>query len=209
MAAFREVKVRIPETHAARIEKVDGRELGEIVHDLVMKWFYDERRRDIPVKRQGISWSTALYEAMLRHVGQGGVSSYVRESVYLDLSKMEKDLIQVPEWKEGREHLKMKSKRKPASDRLACQAPIIFPAQWIERMDVRYPGKVSESVVGAFRWLILVLMVMSQFSWNVQDAELSTSRSGHGSARMNLGFELRFARSRPSRMCMPPITGHH
>jgi hypothetical protein len=143
MAAFREIKVRIPESHAARIESVDGRDLQTIVNDLVMKWFDDERRRDIPVKRQGISWSTPLYEAMLKHVGQGGVSAYVRAAVYEDLSRFEKDLIAVPDWKEGREHLRMKAKRKPASDRLACQAPIIFPAQWIERIDVRHPGKVS------------------------------------------------------------------
>ncbi len=143
MAKFRNVTVKIPEEHALRIEQVDGRDLETIVNDVVMGWFEDQRRRDIPVKRQGISWHTKLYEAMLKHVGQGGVSSYIREAVYEDLSRTEKGLIAVPDWKDGRDKIKMKGVRKPASDRLACQAPIIFPAQWIDILEERYPGKVS------------------------------------------------------------------
>lgn len=143
MAKYRNVTVKIPEEHASKIEQVDGRDLETIINDVVAGWFEDHRRRDIPVKRQGISWSKPLYEAMLKHVGQGGVSSYIREAVYEDLSKNHKGLIAVPDWKDGRDKIKMKGVRKAASDRLACQAPIIFPAQWIELLEEMYPKKVS------------------------------------------------------------------
>jgi Arc/MetJ-type ribon-helix-helix transcriptional regulator len=144
VAAFRNVSVRIPESHAKRIEEIDGRELETIVQEMILNWFDDERRRDIPVKRQGISWSREVYAALLKHVGVGGISRFIREAVYDDLSKSEKDLIAVPDWKEGREEVKnTKLKRDSPPDRLALQAPIIFPAQWIERIEVHHPGKVS------------------------------------------------------------------
>ena len=144
MATFREIKVRIPEAHAKRIEGIDGRDLSEIVLDVVMKWFDDERRRDIPVKRQGISWSKPVYSALLKYVGAGGISRFVREAVYEDLSKVEKDLIAIPDWKEGREHIKSgKVNRDSPPDRTSLQAPMFFPEQWIERIEARFPKKVS------------------------------------------------------------------
>ncbi len=144
MVAFRKFSVQVPETHAKRIEEIEGRGLEEIVHGMVMNWFADERRRDIPVKRQGISWSRDVYAALLKYVGVGGISRFIREAVYNDLSKSEKDLFAVPDWKEGREEVKnTKLHRDSPPDRLALQAPIIFPAQWIERIEVQHPGKVS------------------------------------------------------------------
>jgi|LakMenEpi03Aug12_release.lakeMendotaPanAssembly.Ray.scaffolds.fasta_scaffold410892_2 hypothetical protein len=144
MAAFRQVTVRVPETHARRIEEIDGRSLQVIIEETILGWFKDERRRDIPVKRQGISWSRDVYAALLKYVGVGGISRFIREAVYDDLSKVEKDLFAVPDWKEGREEIKnTKLNRDSPPDRLALQAPIIFPAQWIERIEVLYPGKVS------------------------------------------------------------------
>jgi hypothetical protein len=144
MAAFRQVTVRVPETHARRIEEIDGRSLQVIIEETILGWFKDERRRDIPVKRQGISWSRDVYAALLKYVGVGGISRFIREAVYDDLSKVEKDLFAVPDWKEGREEIKnTKLNRDSPPDRLALQAPIIFPAQWIERIEVLYPSKVS------------------------------------------------------------------
>lgn len=144
MPETRTVTVRIPESHAKRIEEIEGRQIAEIIHDMIMHWFDDERRRDIPVKRQGISWSREVYAAMLKYVGAGGISRFVREAVFADLSRSERDLIAVPDWKEGREKKRAsKLTRESPPDRLALQAPMIFPAQWIERLEVRYPGKVS------------------------------------------------------------------
>lgn len=144
MVIYRDVTVRIPEAHAKRIESIDGRELTDIVFECIMHWFDDERRRDIPVKRQGISWSKPVYAALLKYVGAGGISRFVRDAVYEDLSKLEKDLIAIPDWKEGREEIKGgKIKRESPSDRTSLQAPMIFPAQWIDRIEARFPKKVS------------------------------------------------------------------
>lgn len=144
MASFRTITIKIPESHAARIEQIDGRDLQAIVEDLVMNWFNDERRRDIEVKRQGISWSRDVYAALLKHVGVGGISRFVRDAVYQDLKKSEKGLIEVPDWKEGRGKKRgVKLTRESPPDRTSLQAPIMFPAQWIERLEARYPGKVS------------------------------------------------------------------
>lgn len=144
MAKLREVKVSVPESHAQRIESIEGRELSDIMYDRIMQWFEDERRRDMPVKRQGISWSKDVYAALLKYVGDGGMSRFVREAVYADLSKLEKDLIAIPDWKEGREEVKGGVvRRDPPPDRTSLQAPMFFPAQWIERIEARFPGKVS------------------------------------------------------------------
>ena len=143
MAAYRSVTVEVPEAHAKRIESVAGGDLATIVKNVILNWFSDERRRDIPVKRQGVSWSPDLYAAMTKHIGVGQISHYIRDAVYADLSKTEKDLLNPPEWKEGREAVRGKRKRKPANDRLSLQAPIIFPEQWIDRIEAKYPGKVS------------------------------------------------------------------
>ena len=141
--ANRTVTISVPESHARRIETVEKAKLDDLVHAAVMNWFEDGRRRDIAVKRQGISWNKEIYAAMLKHIGSGGISRFVRDAVYEDLSKYEKDLLVIPDWKLGREKVSSTVKRVAPSDRLAVQAPMVFPEQWIERMESRWPRKVS------------------------------------------------------------------
>jgi ABC-type Fe3+-hydroxamate transport system substrate-binding protein len=146
--ASRIVTISVPESHARRIETIEKESLDVLVHAVVMNWFDDGRRRDIPVKRQGISWNKEVYAAMLKHIGSGGISRFVRDAVYEDLSKYEKDLVVIPDWKLGREKVSSSAKRVAPADRLAVQAPMIFPEQWIERMEARWPGKVSTYIKG-------------------------------------------------------------
>ncbi len=143
MAVSRTVTFVVPEAHARRIEAIEKQELSVLVHDAVMNWFDDGRRRDIAVKRQGISWQKDVYGELMKHIGTGGISRFVRDAVYEDLSKYEKDLVVIPDWKLGREQKSSTKKRVSPEDRIAVQAPMFFPEQWIERIEARWPGKVS------------------------------------------------------------------
>ncbi len=143
VAVNRTVTISVPEAHARRIEAVEKEELSVLLHAAVMNWFDDGRRRDIAVKRQGISWQKDVYGALMKHIGTGGISRFVRDAVYEDLSKYEKDLLVIPDWKLGRGNKSSTKKRLSPGDRLAVQAPMVFPEQWIERIEARWPGKVS------------------------------------------------------------------
>lgn len=143
MVKNRTVTIVVPESLAQRIEVVNKKDFESVVLNLVMEFFDDGRRKSIPTKRQGLSWQKEVYEAMMQHIGEGAISSFVRECVYDDLSKLEKDLVPNPEWKEGREAISSSRQRIPPPDRLSVMAPIVFPAQWIDRLEARWPGKVG------------------------------------------------------------------
>lgn len=143
MAQEREIAIRIPESQARRIEKVTKSDLSELVYRLVMDFFEDGRRQSIETKRQGLGWHKDVYIALLKHVGDGGISRFVRQAVYEDLSTFEKDLIEPPDWKEGRVVESSNKKRSSPTDRISVMAPMMFPAQWIERIESRWPKHVG------------------------------------------------------------------
>lgn len=143
MGKNREIVLRIPESQASRIEEVTKQDLQDLVYGLVMEFFDDGRRQSIATKRQGMGWHKEVYEAMMKNVGDGGISRFVRDAVYADLSKVEKDLVPSPDWKEGRQIVSSSKSRVAPPDRISVMAPIMFPEQWIDRIESRYPGKVG------------------------------------------------------------------
>ena len=147
MTGVRTVTISVPEVLAQRIEKITKQSLDQLVHDMVIHWFDDNRRSAFQVKRLGICWHEDVYAALLKHVGHGGISRYVRDAVYQDLRKTEKDLTPLPAWKDAIEPRPVKQiNRKIRDDRTSVHGPMVFPLQWLERIEAKYPRKVSTYV---------------------------------------------------------------
>ena len=147
MTEVRTVTISVPEVLAQRIEKITKTDLENTVQHMVMNWFEDNRRSAFEVKRLGICWHEDVYAALLKYVGQGGISRYVRDAVYQDLKRVEKDLTPLPAWKESIEPKSVKKfNRKIRDDRTSVHGPMVFPMQWLERIEARYPRQVSTYV---------------------------------------------------------------
>lgn len=143
MAQSRVITISVPESHAKKIERTTGRELQVVLEEHALNWFEDHRRRQIQLKRQGISWHKEVYRAMLDKIGFGGISDFVRKAVYKDLSRVETGLVDPSGFRPGREKVSKTDIPVIPSDRLSVQAPILFPEQWIAKIEKRYPLKVS------------------------------------------------------------------
>ncbi len=143
MVQNRVITISVPEAHARKIERTTGKELQEVLEEHALNWFEDHRRRQIQMKRQGISWHKEVYRAMLDKIGFGGISEFVRKAVYEDLSRFEKGLVDPQGFRPGREKVSKKVIPVIPNDRLSVQAPMMFPAQWISRLESRYPKNVS------------------------------------------------------------------
>lgn len=142
MAANREVTIIVPEAHARRIEKIERRWFQEIAQEHLLNWFEDKRRKPEENSRLGISWNKDVYAAMLKHVGSGGISRFVRDAIYEELAKSHKNLVGA-DYKPGIEVRSSKAKRKSPEDRIAIQAPIVVPDQWSRIIKKDHPNKTS------------------------------------------------------------------
>lgn len=139
----REIRFAIPEHLAQRIERLEECNPVDIARELMLHYYDDGRRTQIETHRLGINWHADVYKALLKHVGQGGVSRYVRQVIYDSLSRYEKDLLSPPDWSETHRERKVSRSIESTPGRQGYIAPIMIPKQWYERLSIRFPGTVG------------------------------------------------------------------
>jgi hypothetical protein len=139
----REIRFTIPESLAQRMERLEEMDPCDIARDLMLSFYDDGRRTQIEVHRLGVSWHPDIYKAMLKQVGSGGLSRYVRQILYAELSKYEKDLLLPPDWSDTRKQHRKTHNVESSLGRIGYISPIMIPAQWFERLAARFPGAVG------------------------------------------------------------------
>lgn len=141
------VEFSIPTSQANRIRDKELREPSEVAKDHLMGLYDDKRRTNIKLKVISIGWLPEVYQAIVKHVGRGGVSNYIREAFYLAMIGDGHELDPPPLLKEG--HIKTSGKRKKAEmpavqpGRQSAVVPLVIPEQWYEVGNEVLPNKLG------------------------------------------------------------------
>lgn len=139
----RKVSFTVPEAVAARAERIDGQGIDEIAKQAFFAYCEDKRRRALKVKKISIEWHTKLYEAMIAYCGRGEIAKYVRDCIYAELSKSQKNLLEPPDWADHIEGKPSKARVKPTVGRTGFVCPIIIPAEWYEVLTLKFPKQIG------------------------------------------------------------------
>jgi len=146
-------EVKISNALRARLEQMSGKDVEELAEELLKGYIEDGRRIQIDLQSVAVSWAPDLYDAMVETIGRLGISAYVREAVYKDLRKLEKNLMPPPELKTtraaGASKRKAKAKAAVPKDRLSVIRHYQIPRQWYERIAARhdYVSRYVKAVV--------------------------------------------------------------
>ena len=141
------VKFEIPTSQAKRIREKEAREPAEVAKDHLMGLYDDKRRTTIKLKIISIGWLPEVYQAIVKHVGRGGVSNYIREAFYLAMIGDGHDIVAPPILKEG--HIKTSGSRKKSGlpsvqpGRQSAVVPLVIPEQWYEVGNEVLPNKLG------------------------------------------------------------------
>lgn len=139
----REIRFCIPESLAQRMERLEKQDPAEIARQLMLSFYDDGRRTQVEVHRLAVSWHPEIYKAMLKYVGAGGMSRYVRRVIFGELRQWEKDLLLPPDWSDTRKSDRKGRLVESTPGRIGYVSPIMIPAQWFERMAARFPNAVG------------------------------------------------------------------
>ena len=143
MKKNRTVTLSIPEDVACRIETVTRREVSDVALELVIQFFSDERRTQIPVKSIAIRFPVDWYDRMLKLWGQRKISAIIRDLIYVKITTGKNDpLTPPPEWRES--HKKMPAATATAIEGTSdCIKQLVVPQDWFDRLRETYGNNVS------------------------------------------------------------------
>jgi hypothetical protein len=147
------VTFEILKSLADRIRQTEFCEPWKVASDHLDGLYEDGRVTKVELDRTSIGWLPAVYNAIVKHVGRGGVSHYIRESFYLDMVAQGYKLAEVPVLKEG--HVETAPKRKKAivadtqPGRQSIVVPLVIPAQWKEFGDKVFPRQMGTAIKAA------------------------------------------------------------
>lgn len=113
----------------------------------------DGRGTRVALDRTSIGCLPKVYQAnqaLVKHVGRGSVSHYVRESFYLDMVQQGYKVTKGPVLKEGL--MESEPKRRKASmpetqpGRQSIVVPLVIPAQWKEFGNKVFPKQLGTAI---------------------------------------------------------------
>jgi hypothetical protein len=145
--SLEKVSFSIPASQAKRIREHEGREPAELAEHYLMNLYEDRRRTLVKLKTISVGWLPEVYHALVKHVGRGGVSNYIRDSFYSAMIGDGHELIPPPILKEG--HVRTSGQRKKADvpvaqpNRQSVVVPLVLPEQWHVVGSEAHPGKLS------------------------------------------------------------------
>lgn len=143
------VKFELLKSQAERIRSTTGKEPAEIALEYLVRLYSDARVTMEDLDRTSIRWLPEVYEAIVAHVGRGGVSHYVRESFYREMTYRGYKLASVPILKEG--HIEGAAERKSVDEGLSDTSivPLVIPAQWKVFGEQEIPGELGTAIKAA------------------------------------------------------------
>jgi len=144
------VTFKILKSVADRIRVIELCEPWKIASDHLAGLYEDGRSTKIELDRLAIGWLPKVYNAIIKHVGKGGVSHFIRESFYLDMVAQGYELAEVPILREG--HLDSAPKRRKAvvakiqPGRQSIVVPLVIPPQWREFGEKMFPKQLGTAI---------------------------------------------------------------
>lgn len=155
MTKNRTVTLSIPEDVACRIETVTRKDVNDVALDLIMQFFQDERRTQIPVKSIAIRFPVDWYERMLKLWGQRKIATIIRDLIFNKIKTDKNDtLTPPPEWRES--HKKMPVVTVTAIEGSSdCIKQVLVPRDWFDRLKETYGSNVS-TVIKALVYMELM-----------------------------------------------------
>ena len=147
------VTFEILKSLADRIRNSEFREPWKVAVDYLNSLYDDKRLTTVELDRTSIGWLPEVYAAIVKHVGRGSVSHYIRESFYLDMVSQGYKLAEVPILREG--HIETAPKRRKATapdtqpGRSSAVIPLVIPAQWKEFGEKVFPKQLGTAIKAA------------------------------------------------------------
>ena len=147
------VTFEILKSLADRIRQNEFCEPWKVAMDYLNGLYEDGRVTIVELDRTSIGWLPEVYNALVKHVGRGGVSHFIRESFYLDMVAQGYKLAEVPVMREG--HLETAPKRRKAGvpeaqpGRASIVVPLVIPAQWKEFGEKVFPRQLGTAIKAA------------------------------------------------------------
>ena len=132
------VSFEIPREQADRLRRLEGRDPSDIARNHLIGFYEDKRRTSIELIATSLGWLPEVYQAMVKHVGRGAVSHFIREATYSYATHRKVKLSPVPLLKEG--HVEGAVGRRKSGlptaqpGRQSIVVTIKIPAQWDEAL---------------------------------------------------------------------------
>lgn len=147
MAKTTTITFEVPEQIAKRLEKVTRVDVTELAKRLVLGYFEDQRRTQVPTKEISIRFPLDWFERMLQLWGEGQIGIKVRSLLYARINNdKNRPLTPPPEWKEK---APVKVKRKPSAvdkDGPSCIKHVMVPLDWYDRLQEIHGDSMSTYV---------------------------------------------------------------
>jgi len=147
------VSFEIPREQADRLRRLEGRDPSDIARNHLIGFYEDKRRTSIELIATSLGWLPEVYQAMVKHVGRGAVSHFIREATYSYATHRKVKLSPVPLLKEG--HVEGAVGRRKSGlptaqpGRQSIVVTIKIPAQWDEALRHEWGSKASQRMKAA------------------------------------------------------------
>lgn len=129
-----EVKFEIPQSTADVVRSISGSEPAVLAKTYLIEYAKDGRVTKDPTVETSVGWHPKVWAALIKHVGKGGVSNFVRETIYASSKADGYKLDEIEVWKWG--HVESAGTRRKVTrpkvqpGRQSIVVPITLPQQW-------------------------------------------------------------------------------
>lgn len=143
-----EVKFEIPQSSADVVRSISGSEPAVLAKTYLIEYAKDGRVTKDPTVETSVGWNPKVYAALIKHVGKGGVSNFIRETIYAASKADGYELEEIEVWKWG--HVESAGTRRKVTrpkvqpGRQSVVVPITLPVQWYEELNRHIPGAVGK-----------------------------------------------------------------
>jgi len=142
------VAFEIPREQARKLRRLEGKEPSDIARDYLVGFYEDKRRTEIELVKKSVPWLPSVYQAIVQHVGRGGVSNYIRESIFQYMTKRKVKMSLPPVLKEG--HVRSASTRRNGKiqnaqpRRRSIVVPLFIPIEWVSAINAEFSDGEKE-----------------------------------------------------------------
>ena len=128
------VEFEIAKSQCDVIREISGADPAEIAKKYLVEYSRDGRATPEETVITSVSWLPEVWAALVKHVGIGGVSEYIRAATFAAAKKDKIPLDKVETWKFGHKETAVRRRRitspkvQPGRQSIVC--PIVLPKQW-------------------------------------------------------------------------------
>lgn len=145
-----EVKFEIPQSSADVVRSISGSEPAVLAKTYLIEYAKDGRVTKDPTVETSVGWNPKVWDALIKHVGKGGVSNFVREAIYAAAKRDGYKLDEIEVWKWG--HVESAGTRRKVTrpkvqpGRQSIVVPITLPKQWYIELMSKVKGPIGKYI---------------------------------------------------------------